>query len=323
MIIVVSPYHLVTREPPAMASLLLADQVVTLVPAPVSAGPAGARQAAARSPWYARFVEELGWSAPLWREGVLASQLDGDDPGADMLDVVDRIRTHEAYLPLRPLVREAIFENEHTFLSALGSDLTRGGPDPAVTVPLVAALDRFARRHRAGVARPQPISVVQRAEAALGTSVAAIALPLLVQASPERLLLARRRLADPLSGVRSALDRLARAVAGGETTGPTARELGAAGAIYASAFEIHAKELLRAPEDDIRPVAGSVVITAQALPVDAVLRSSLVAMDTLVAATLPAAQAPSGLALAGDDAGPVLSLTFKPMGQPTPPRSRR
>ncbi len=323
MIIVVSPYHLVTREPPAMASLLLADRVVTLVPAPVGAGPAGAREAAARSPWYARFVEELGWSAPLWREGVLASQLDGDDPGADMLDVADRIRTQEAYLALRPLLREAIFENEHTFLSALGSDLTRGGPDPAVTVPLVAALDRFARRHGAGVARPLPVSVVQRAEAALGNSVAALALPLLVQASPEVLLLARRRLADPLGALRSALGRLARCVAAGEPTALTARELGTAGAAYANAFETHAKELLHAPDDDVRPVVTSVVITAQALPVDAVLRSSLVAMDSLVEASLPSAQGASGLALAGEDSGPVLSLTFKPMGQPAKPRSRR
>ena len=41
MRIVISPYHLTTREAPAMAALLLADEVATLLPA----GPRGGRSA--------------------------------------------------------------------------------------------------------------------------------------------------------------------------------------------------------------------------------------------------------------------------------------
>lgn len=316
MIVLVSPYHLVTREPPALASLLLADQVVTLLPAPIGAGSSSARQAAARSPWYARFVEALAWTAPLWREGVLASHLAQDDPGADMREIAERIAEDPTYLALRPLMREHIFESEHTYLSALGADLTKGGPDPAITVPLAAALDRFARRHRAAVARAQPVSVVQRAEAALAPAAFAIAPPLLVQASAEHVLLARERLESELIVLRRLLDRLTLAVTRGEDPAPIARELPAAGTAFANAFESHG--LTHAPDDDVRPVVASVVITGQALPVDAVLRSSVVAMGALVGAaprgsdrarSAPALVAPS------EDSGPFLSLTFKPMGQ--------
>ena len=321
MIVVVSPYHLVSREAPALASLLLADQVVTLLPAPLGAGSAAARQAAARSPWYARFVDALAWTAPLWREGVLAKHLGEEDPGADMREVVDRIRDEPALLALRPLIREALFESEHTYLSALGSDLTRGGPDPAITSPLAAALDRFARRHRAAVARPQPVSVVQRAEASLGTPALGIALPLFVQATGDHLLLAREILGPELAVLRRLLERITLAVTRGESPEPIARELPGAGAAYAHAFESHARDLAHAPDDEVRPVVASVVITAQAMPVEAVLRSSIVAMGSLVGASRSAVPAPAGLTVGGADVGPFLSLTFKPMGQSRAGRS--
>lgn len=77
MNVVVSPYHLTTREAPAMASLLLAERVVTLLPASLESDSVhAAKRAAERSPWYTRFMETWGWTAPLWDEGVISSRCD-------------------------------------------------------------------------------------------------------------------------------------------------------------------------------------------------------------------------------------------------------
>jgi hypothetical protein len=59
MLIVASPYHLTTREPAAMAALLLARQVVTLLPTPLEgAGSSREAMAAARCvPTYRALVE--------------------------------------------------------------------------------------------------------------------------------------------------------------------------------------------------------------------------------------------------------------------------
>ncbi|QKK09619.1 MAG: hypothetical protein HND58_16560 [Planctomycetota bacterium] len=72
MFAAISPYHLTTREPPAMAALLLAERSVTFMPSP-----RGTReeieQAAAESPEYVRFMETWAWSMPLWKDGLLGS----------------------------------------------------------------------------------------------------------------------------------------------------------------------------------------------------------------------------------------------------------
>jgi hypothetical protein len=62
MLVAVSPYHLTTREPAAIAALLLADRVVTLLPGPDRRG---AELAAERLPHYLDFVLTWEWSVPL------------------------------------------------------------------------------------------------------------------------------------------------------------------------------------------------------------------------------------------------------------------
>lgn len=324
MKVVVSPYHLTTREAPAMAMILLAEKVFTLLPASFEDPSSGAsKRAAARSPWYSRFVESWSWTVPLWEEGVLASQLDEDDAAADMRHVADRIKNDEQFLALRPLMRDQLYESEHTYLSSLGADLLKGGPDPGITVPLSAALDRFARRHVCGVARAQPVSVVQRAEASFARKLFAVAIPVLLQASADHVLFARELLEPQLQPLRSCIARLIEARGEGAFD---AAELSALAADYARAFDEHSTDLRGTADDEVRVVAGSVVVNAVAMPADVVLRSSLVAVEALgrgpraALDTQSEHRATTALPVLAADAGSVVSLVVKPMGVATPKR---
>lgn len=329
--VVVSPYHLTTREPPAMAALLLGEVAVTLVPAPFEAAdPRGARRAAAKSPRYLEFVKSWEWTVPLWRGGVLASEWSGDDAAADMREIARRIGEEDRYAPLRTLMKGELFQSERAYLDALGADVLKGGPDPGITVPLAAGLDRFAARHGMMVARAAPASVAQRAEAKLARNVFAIALPVLLQASAERLLLARDLLGDELAALREAIDAIANADA--REINAASDQLARAVAAYAHAFDQAEEELTRANEDEVRVVIGPAVLTGVMMPYDAVLRSSLDAITTMssrrrgtrgAAAGAPNASKGSTLPtfVAGGDHGAVTSLIVRAMG--VQPRGRR
>lgn len=327
MIIALSPYHLTSREVPAFAALPLGERVVTLLPGPAAPGAREAQLAAHRSPAFLRFTQTWSWSLPLWEEGVLSADLEGDSPAADMLDVVRRIAEDEALAPLRPLMRDELFESEDAFLHALSADVLKGGPDPAVLLPLCAGLDRFATRHGLFVARSLPVSVAQRAEAALARPVASVAVPALVQASADRLLLARDLLEPALAPLREALDDAARAARSHAASQSMGQALQRAAADYHHAFESSLRDLLDdSALDDVRAIPGTVVLSLSILPFDAVLRSSLTAVEHLVgtragsatttATTLPMTPRPG-------DGGEFVSLTIKPMGDPTHRPRRR
>lgn len=302
-----------------MASLLLAHRVFTLVPASIDdPDPNASRQAAAQSPWYSRFVETWSWTVPLWEEGVLSSGCKGDDLAAEMRAVAVRLQNDEQFSSLRPLLRDELYDSDHTYLSSLGADLVKGGPDPGITVPLSAALDRFARRHECCVARAQAVSVVQKAEANYASTVFAIAVPVLLQASADLLLAARELLEPQLEPLRERLDEI---VGVRSPVASPDRELASLAAAYAEAFDSHAAELLGTLKDEVRAIVGSVVITGVSMPADVVLRSSLTAVEKLVAplGRPRAKSAPETTTLPmpvkSADAGSVVSLVMKPMGE--------
>lgn len=325
MDIAVSPYHLTTREPPAMAWLLLASRVFTLAPGPRrSGGPstAAAMDAASRAPTYAAMMSAWEWSMPLWRVGVLQSSLDRDDASADVHAVNKRIAHDPAYLCLRTLMRAELLEDDTRYLEALARDLLKGGPDPALSLPLVAAIDRFASRHEMPVARAHPVSVAQRAELGLGEAGAALAVPVLTQATAARIIHARQVLEEPLAALRNALDS---AIANPDPA--TLRD--AAGA-YHHAFESRIGEVLEgAKDDEVRAVPGVVVLTPMTLPPNAVLASSVVAVEVLaggksaraagsaVGAPVGAAETQSLVAVDPADRLPVHTWLVKTMGQST------
>lgn len=283
MKIALSPYHLTTRELPAMTALQLASSVITFMPG-VMAGVgshAGRFERLARgSHRYSRVVESWGWSTPLWEAGVIESGLPDDDASTDMRVAWERCTRDDRYAPLRPFLKGHLLEDQSRWIEAAAADVLKGGPDPAITVPLTAGLDRFAARNRLAVVRPKPTSIAQHAEAALATPIASVVLPVLVQASAERILLMRDTLRVELGDLRHAL---ADASVGRESSLRTAARA------YAESFaaaepELHADQA----RDEVRVIAAPISLAIVRLPADAVLRSSCSAACGALGAPPPA-----------------------------------
>ncbi len=185
-----SPYHLTTRELPVMVGALLAERLITILPvpgwsglnatasavrgddesAPASDGPPNAgptatdpngrallpdqvRGALRACPRYLRVLERWRWSAPMWVEGVVASTLRGLDAADELASVCAGIRHDERWRTLRGYLHTELFASERDFLEGVSADLLKGGPDPGISLPLSASLDRFASRHGLGVLR--------------------------------------------------------------------------------------------------------------------------------------------------------------------------
>jgi len=324
MDIAVSPYHLTTREPAALAAMLLADRVVTMLPAPLEGQEWGAiRSAAERVPRYLEFMQSWQWTMPLWTEGVIVSGLEGQEAVGELRAVCERIDRSEHLAPLRAIMKADLFEDHERYLDAVARDLLKAGPDPGITVPVAAGLDMFAMRHGAMVARSDPSSVVQKAEAELGAQAFAAALPVFLQASAERILDARELLEPQLQELRIAFDRVSAASLDNPEPGELRAILAAPGKAYAEAFESQ-RELLFVsdPDDDVRPVEGTVMLTGMVLPPDCVLESSLKAMRTL-GVRAPAPSDTNGKNLLGGKIGKplkVMSLYVRVLGRPAATR---
>lgn len=284
MIVAVSPYHLTTREPAAFAALLLADRVVTMLPTPLEGKQWGAvQQAAQRIPRYLEFMESWRWTMPLWQAGIIVSGLAGHEAVDELRPVCARIETEEHLAPLRSLMKPELFEDHERYLDAVARDLLRAGPDPGINVPVAAGLDSFAGRYGAAVARSEPFSVVQKAEAKLGRRLFAIAVPVLLQGDGERIAAAREALQPQLTALRQALSNLAATASEcSSDLAPEREALTAAAKVYAQSFESRRAELVApSKDDDVRVVDGTVTLSGVLLPADAVLDSSLSAMQTL------------------------------------------
>lgn len=307
MRLVLSPYHLTSREPAAMAALLLAEGVVTYLPEP----PAGVardavRAAFLRHPRYARLLEAWRWSVPLWRAGVISARQDGHDAVCQVRAAAERIRSDRQLASLRPFAHEGLFGPENdAALDVLAADMLKGGPDPGICVPIGAGLDDFAFQNHLAVARagasgpsaparatggrpgtgrdaPRP-SLAQRAESAMGQTLFTFAVPVLTQCAAETLLAAR----ESLAGARG---ELLRAVEGcvPEARPESVAALRAAASRFAAGFESFAAPLRGHDDADARQVRDAFVrVTGRLLPADAVLRAAVAAARVLNASPAP------------------------------------
>lgn len=333
MLAVLSPYHLTTREAPTTVASMLAEHVVTLIPGP---GPASstsnARAAAGRAPAWEEFMRSWAWSVPLWREGVLGRDLDGDGGHADLSRVIHRLRDEDVFAALRPFVRESIDDDEDAYLNLISRDMLRGGPDPGLSLPLLASLDRFAGRHEAIVMRSHASSVAQQVEANQSRTICTFLLPQLVQADAERILLARGVLDDVLVPWRDAAVELASAVRAASPLADLIRDLNDASCRFADTFDRRRSELFdESIHDDVRPIECTTSISFVVLPADAVLRSSVTAFHDAVRSRRPAAAgvaaapnrrtsrnaqpAPAIQRVDADDARQVVSMVIRPLGR--------
>ncbi len=302
LILAVSPYHLTLREPPAMASLLIADRVVTARPVPSDGTDREAVERMTRlAPNYRALLESWRWSVPLWQEGVIAASHSGEA----LIDAVeqtrDRIRHEPAFGPLKDLMREERVREPHEYLNALCADLLKGGPHPGLSLPMAAGIDLFAATHGVPSARSHPESVARKAEARLATKRGTVAVPVVLQGSAAHVLTLRRVLAPSLATLRSAV----LALAGAPGPDPDALEsLRDAAESFGAAYERAAGDVAQDP-DDVRRVDGYVTLSVHELPVSAVLRAGLNAARQL-GGSLPGTPPP-------DDGGRLITLEFKPM----------
>ncbi|MFT5424421.1 MAG: hypothetical protein ACI89L_002216 [Phycisphaerales bacterium] len=272
MLLALSPYHLTTREPAAMAAIQLAERLVTLIPTPAAMGDPVAVQAAAEHvPRFVELIETWRWSSPLWDAGLIASGFEGDDARADVSEVYSEIQTDPGLADLCAMLPTRGPGTDEAQLDAIARDLLRAGPDPTISIPVAAGLDRFGARHGLIAVRASGHSMAQRAEASLSTSRFRCAIPVLTQASAPRLLELRAALLPELEELRAAI----RAVMIEECTD----EVRQAAAAYTDAFEREREDLLRTEDDDTKPKVRCemVVIEGVELPLDAVLRSSVTA----------------------------------------------
>ena len=281
--IVVSPYHITTREPASMVAFQLADRVTTLLLAPiadrvgVAVDPETFRRAFSRSGVYRRYLDSWAWARPLFDEGLVVSVLDGADPVEDVLGVCARIASDASLDALTRFMRPGVFEDDRVYLQAASADVLKAGPDPGVSIPIAAGLDAFAAARGLLVARSAPASVAQKAETRLGRRVFRVTIPVVLQGSADRVLLARVLLDE------ARRDLLA-AIAGAFENGTDPRT---AAARYAARFEAERGEICSPPapheEDEVRVVTGEVSVEGVVLPVDAVLISSVSAAGGRVA----------------------------------------
>ncbi|MCB9840425.1 MAG: hypothetical protein H6809_02085 [Phycisphaeraceae bacterium] len=328
MDIVVSPYHLTTREAPAMAALQLADRAITMMPTPF-AGTAkrDVEGAVAAAPKYMAFMESWRWAAPLWEAGVLAPSVDGLDAAGDVREAFDRIGADDRYADLRPLMKPHVFEHERDYLQAIAGDVLKGGPDPAISVPVAAGMDRFAARHGLAVARAFPASVSQKAEARLGQRLGAFAVPFLAQGAAERVLDLRDELADVLDDLRAALGAVIDS-GGALLAGPTGGPMGdveIAARAYTRAFDDLRDDLCAlAGPDEPRVVSATLAVSVVRLPGGAVLDASVAAMRAVGMGSRRRAPGNGHAAVAEGstlpsvwDPGvaPVVTLVFKVIGR--------
>jgi len=311
--IAVSPYHLTTREPPAMAALALARRVVTVLP-----GTSAGEDTARTLPAFSRFMKSWTWTVPLWKAGLLTTDLDGRSPEHDIWDATRSIERDAAYLPLRHFFHQHDHEDPRTYLTALANDLMKGGPDPGISLPVAAGLDRFAARTRCVVARAAASSLAQRAEASLAAPVGSLVVPVFVQANAHRILHYREVLEDQIARFNASIDRLSHSLDEPKAQPALLRDAQAAAAALSAAFEQARDELfMSAGDDDVRPVEGAVSIAAVSLPSDAVFTSSVRAVEHLAPPAPVACAATTTLpALRDELAGRrLLSLVVRPLGR--------
>lgn len=307
---VVSPYHLTTREPAALVTLQLAERAVTLLLAPVSRETgtveemAGAMAEARRSAVYRRYMSSWEWAEVLFREGVLSSVSGGDDPVDDVRRVCARLATDDGLGGLARYARPELFADDRVFLQAASADVLKAGPDPGVSVPIAAGLDSFAAGRGLVVARSSAISVAQKAESRLGRVVFRVAVPALLQASAERVMLVRALLDRPREELALAVSR---AFEGEDPAG-----VRAAADAYARAFETERADICSPPGrdemDEVRLIVGETALVGMELPADAVLRSSMMALGPAGAGATGGAPAETGER--------VRALVVRPLGRP-------
>ncbi len=200
LIAAVNPYEFHARSIGLYAALTVADGVVAALPDAASAGvhPEDAP----------RLVEAVGswaWSAPLWRAGVLGRHVEGAQPEHDVESVYREIAAREDWSALRPLVHADLRADPTRHMEAVVRDLTHGGINPGLSIPVACGFERFAARHGLLLFRSPGTSKTTKLEESRTTTVARLSVPILEGVEGAMLLRVREALEAELVSLRAAL----------------------------------------------------------------------------------------------------------------------
>ncbi len=269
--LLISPYSLCSRDAAAMAGMLLADPALTFLPRSLEPA-AASRERAISSAGFRRVIEAVAWATPLVEAGVLVTGVEGEDASEDFAAARRLVAEDPGFAPLRRFVEPGPEPDPDLAIERLARDLTRDGPDPSISVPLAGALDAFAARHGYAVLRVDGPSLAQRAERSRERRLFACSVPVLVQATPERVLETRRRLEQELMELRAACEACLDGL--GDEAG-----VRHAAAVYAEAYDDQRGHIERGETDPDDPLVRSaeVVLTGVAHERDHAMACSLVA----------------------------------------------
>ncbi|MCU0689046.1 MAG: hypothetical protein MUE97_04820 [Phycisphaerales bacterium] len=303
---VVSPYHLTSRESAAMAALLLAESVVTLLPTPPVKGEAGEPNAAggetreavaaalAACPRYGRVLRSWLELGPLFEAGVVRTLANRQDAMDDIRRAAERIDRQRELEALRSFVHDETLGGSMDALDALCADLLKGGPDPGIALPIVAGLDALALRHglvsvRAGGGGSGGGggggSLTQQVESRLGRTVASFGVPIIAAGSGRTIMNLREGMSRELARLRGAMDDAWGSGANGAALGASVRS---AAAEVTKAFRQQAPSVVRRDDDLGRRVTEVFVsIQLRVLPADAAYRAAILAMGRAMPTPLP------------------------------------
>ncbi|MBY0309117.1 MAG: hypothetical protein K2Q09_10285 [Phycisphaerales bacterium] len=313
-----------TREAPAMAALLLAGRVYTMMPVPLQGETIESlRLSLEHAPRYRRLLNNWLLLAPLFDAGVIATLCAGDDPAPNIQHAAARIGAEGQWEPLRQFAHGDVFTDPEQYLDTLAADLLKGGPDPGIALPACAGFDAFASGHdlpviragHAGTGVPSRTgaygaatgavaggSLAQQVESRLGEPLFTVGLPILKQAGARSLVQARLALKSELSALREAID------AG--TLNPntsSSQAVRRAGAVFAAAFKRElGPRLNRDDEGGRRLTPGFVSLAVRRVPLDAALISSVAAYNRASGASHPGRAASVG-------GGSLVTLTVAPL----------
>lgn len=213
--IVLSPYDLDARGLVADVAFLLGSPAITLLPAPYEGFDAASVNAAAASaPEFLRLINRWSWMQDLWNHAVIRPEFTGLQPLEFVQEAAQDILEGGTGSPLSSVMRSGVFDSTHTYLKALCRDLTLGGGQPSVSVPVTIGLSRYAHAIDAPILQQHARhkgSVVQKLESRATRSIASFSVLLPRDIEPETTLALRDSISEPLHNLRMALQQPAAA----------------------------------------------------------------------------------------------------------------
>lgn len=314
MRVTISPYDLTHRAPGALAALLIADAAATIIPIARAWTADDPDAAVEESPALGRMLETWRWATPLWTAGILGpTDAAGHSGVALVAEAAEAIGDAAAHPVLARIAPKQNIADRSRLAENLCLDIVRGGRNPALSVPVAAALERFAADAGWPIVLCPTGSVVGGIEHRLATPIAGVDIPAPIAASGEALLLLRERMAPELEALRAALAETIAAARSGAPQSDIAEfertALAPAGASVCEAAAELVPDRARG-----RSAEWSVIRwTVSVLPQDAMVRAAEIAAMQLVGSPVRPGATPGGATMGTLGRPGAIAMVVRPL----------